>query len=181
MAQREEVAEPVVEAAPAGEKKSRMKIVIALALVLVVGAGAGGWMMWGGHDAPTTTPATKGAKGVKGVKATKVVNAQPELYLPLEPAFVVNFRDDQSMRFLQVGVTLMSHEQAALDAAKNADPVVRDALLMLFSRQDYAILSDPSGKQKLQAQALDAVRKIVGDRLGRPGIDAVYFTSFVMQ
>lgn len=175
MAQRQEgVPEPAVEAAPVGKKKSRMKIVIAVALVLLVGAGAGGWMMLQGHDAPA-------AAAGKGSKTAKVVSSQPELYLPLEPAFVVNFRDDQSMRFLQVGVSLMSHDQVALTTAKDADPVIRNALLMLFSRQDYAILSDPLGKQKLQEQALEAVRKIVGDRLGRPGIDALYFTSFVMQ
>jgi flagellar FliL protein len=94
---------------------------------------------------------------------------------------VVNFRDDQSMRFLQVGVSLMSHDAAALAAAKDAEPVIRNALVMLFSSQDYAILSDSAGKQKLQAQALAAVRKIVNDRLGRPGVEALYFTSFVMQ
>jgi flagellar FliL protein len=80
-----------------------------------------------------------------------------------------------------VGVTLMSHDQAALDTVKSVDPVVRNALVMLFSRQDYTILSDPAGKQKLQADALAAVRKIVEARTGKPGIDALYFTSFVMQ
>jgi flagellar FliL protein len=143
--------------------------------VVLIGVGAGGWMMWHGGDAAATTAKAKAGKGAK------VVDRQPELYLALDPAFVVNFRDDQSMRFLQVGVSLMSHDQAALDAAKGADPVIRNALLMLFSRQDYAILSDPVGKQKLQEQALEAVRKIVAERLGRPGIDALYFTSFVMQ
>ena len=114
-------------------------------------------------------------------EAPKVVESKQEQYLPMDPPFVVNFRDDQSMRFLQVGVSLMSHDAAALAAAKDAEPVIRNALVMLFSSQDYAILSDSVGKQKLQAQALEAVRKIVGERLGRPGIEALYFTSFVMQ
>jgi flagellar FliL protein len=175
MAQREEASEAAVEAASAGNK-SRKKLGIAVALVVVLGcAGAGGWMMMHGNDAPATKATGKGGK------AAKVADTLPELYLAMEPAFVVNFRDDDAMRYLQVGVSLMSHDQAALNTAKEADPVIRNALLMLFSRQDYAILSDPVGKQKLQAQALEAVRKIVGERLGRPGIDALYFTSFVMQ
>jgi flagellar FliL protein len=85
------------------------------------------------------------------------------------------------MRYLQVGVTLMAHDQSALDTVKSVDPVVRNALVMLFSRQDYTILSDPAGKQKLQADALEAVRQIVAARTGKPGVDALYFTSFVMQ
>lgn len=115
----------------------------------------------GGRDAPTLEKA--------------------ELYLPLEPAFVVNFRDNESLRYLQVGVTLMSHDPAAIEVAKGADPVIRDALVSLFSSQDYTIISNTAGRQALQAKALAAVRRIVQARLGRPGIDALYFTSFVMQ
>ena len=92
-----------------------------------------------------------------------------------------HFRDDQAVRYLQVGVSLMSHEQAALDAAKEAQPVIRNELLMLFSGQNYENLIDAAGKQKLQAQALAAVQKIISARTGKPGIDALYFTSFVMQ
>lgn len=105
----------------------------------------------------------------------------PELYLPLEPSFVVNFKGDEQQSYLQVGVTLMSHDPVVIEAAKNADPVIRNALVLLFSSQTSADLSDVQGKQKLQAKALDAVRKILSDRLGRPGVDALYFTSFVMQ
>ena len=150
-----------------GKGRSPLMIVLLIALVAVSGVCAYALIALRGQEAA-------GA-------ASKTAPTGPELYLPLDPAFVVNFRDDQSLRYLQVGVSLMSHEPAALTVAKDADPVIRDALLKLFSRQDYAILSDPAGKQKLQADALAAVRKIVGDRLGRPGIDALYFTSFVMQ
>ena len=66
-------------------------------------------------------------------------------------------------------------------AMKDSDPVIRNALVMLFSSQTYAGLSNTDGKKKLQAQALDAVRKIVADKTGKPDVDALYFTSFVMQ
>ena len=94
---------------------------------------------------------------------------------------MVNFRDDDSLRYLQVGVTLMSHDADALAAAKAAEPVIRDALVSLFSSQEYSIISNTAGRDKLQAQALVVVRKIVQERLGKPGVDALYFTSFVMQ
>jgi flagellar protein FliL len=68
-----------------------------------------------------------------------------------------------------------------VQAVKDSDPVIRNALVMLFSSQTYAGLSDTSGKVKLQAQALDAVRKVVADKIGKPDVDALYFTSFVMQ
>lgn len=141
---------------------------VVVALMLVLGASLYGWLAW--HASATSAAKVESAKLVKD-----------ELYLPLDPAFVVNFRDDDSLRYLQVGVTLMSHDPDAISVAKNADPVIRDALVSLFSSKDYSIISDPAGRQKLQEQALAAVREIVQKRLGRPGIDALYFTSFVMQ
>jgi len=113
--------------------------------------------------------------------AAAAVSRQPALYLPLDPAFVVNFHGQQSPAYLQVGVTLMAHDTAAIDAAKSAGPVVRNALVLLFSNQNYAELSSTAGKQKLREEALQAVQKVVQGSLGRPGIDALYFTSFVMQ
>ncbi len=105
----------------------------------------------------------------------------PEVYLAMEPAFVVNFQKADGLSYLQVGVTLMSHDPAAIQAAKDADPVLRNALVMLFSSQDYAELADLQGKQKLQAKALAAVQKIIQERTGHAGVEALYFTSFVMQ
>jgi len=160
------------ENAAAGGKKGPNKVVIVMGVAMLAMAGVSGYLVM----------QSRGSHGSSAApEAPKVVMSQQEQYLPMDPPFVVNFKDDQSMRFLQVGVSLMSHDAAALAAAKDADPVIRNALVMLFSSQDYTILSDAAGKQKLQAQALDAVRKIIEKRLGRPGVEALYFTSFVMQ
>lgn len=164
----DEQPEAVVDA-PA-ERSSRKPLVIGVLLVLLVALGAGGYV-WQSRRAAHATPARAAAPDVSKV----------ELYLPLEPAFVVNFRDDDSLRYLQVGVTLMAHDPEAINVAKAADPVLRDGLVALFSNQNFTIISDAAGRQKLQEQALVTVRKLVQARLGRPGIDALYFTSFVMQ
>ncbi|HEX5306791.1 MAG TPA: flagellar basal body-associated FliL family protein [Dyella sp.] len=159
--------EPIAVAPP---KPKRGRLIAIIAVLVLLGGGAGLYVTLGSRHAATGDKA-----------AAAVPERKPELYLPLEPAFVVNFRDDQAARYLQVGVSLMSHEQGALDAAKEAQPVIRNELLMLFSGQSYENLIDAAGKQKLQAQALAAVQKILTARTGKPGIDALYFTSFVMQ
>ena len=161
---------PESASAPPKPKRGRLIILIIVALLVLGGGGAGLYAAFGPKHAPADKSAEQAAEKKK-----------PELFLPLDPAFVVNFRDDQSARYLQVGVTLMSHEQSALDAAKEAQPVIRNQLLLLFSGQSYTSLIDAAGKEKLQAQALAAVQKIVQERTGKPGIDALYFTSFVMQ
>jgi flagellar FliL protein len=149
----------------------RKGLVIGLAVALLA-LGAGGYAMFRLHHAQGEKGAAEQAAAPKNL---------PSLYLPLDPPFVVNFANKQSPSYLQVGVTLMAHDAKAIQAAKDADPVVRNALVMLFSGQSASDLATTAGKQKLRAEALKAVQKVVQERLGRPGIDALYFTSFVMQ
>jgi flagellar FliL protein len=153
-------------------------------------------------EVPTAAPVKKGKKGliliVAVIVAVAVIGAggflfmhhggpaRPELsekadYYTLDPSIVVNFKDDRAIRFLQVGVSLMSHDPKAIDAAKASEPAIRNALLLLFSSQAYTTLSTAKGKLQLQNEALGKVQAIVKKSLGRPGIEAVYFTAFVMQ
>ncbi|UPG93483.1 flagellar basal body-associated FliL family protein [Luteibacter aegosomatissinici] len=152
------------------KKKGKGKLLIIVAL-LVLAAGGGGafFMLKGGHPKSAEQAAADAAK------------AKPAVYLQLDPAFVVNFQDEAALRFLQVGVNVMSHDPEAIAAAKEADPEIRNALLMLFSAQDVKSLSDVKGKQKLQAAALAEVQRVLKEKIGRPGVDALYFTSFIMQ
>ena len=158
--------EEQTEAAPAAPRR-RGPLLAGIGALLAL---AGGGYAWQAHRA------VHAGAGKQAAAAPKA-----ELYLPMDPPFVVNFRDGDSLRYLQVAVTLMSHDPQAIEVAKSADPVIRDALVSLFSNQEYSIISNAAGRQKLQEQALQAVRKIVDARLGKPGISALYFTSFVMQ
>jgi len=156
------------EAVEGVPKKKKGKLLLIGALVVLAAGGAGGWfMMKGGHK--------------QGENAAEATKSKPAVYLQLDPAFVVNFQDDTALRFLQVGVNVMSHDPEAIVAAKEADPEIRNALLMLFSAQDVKSLSDVKGKQKLQAAALAEIQRVLKEKIGRPGVDAVYFTSFIMQ
>jgi flagellar protein FliL len=108
--------------------------------------------------------------------------AAPPLYLALDPPFVVNFQADQIVRFLQVSVGVMSRDPKTLDLLKDNDPLLRNDLLILFADQKYSQLATPAGKEQLRADALAAIRKDLAQAGGDPNrVEAVYFTSFVMQ
>jgi len=156
---------------PAAVKKRKWPLLLGGLVVLLVGAG-GGYFYFARHAAPSQASAPK----KQAVEVSK-----DELYLALEPAFVVNFNEGESSRYLQVAITLMAHDAKAIDTAKAADPVIRDAMVSLLSNQKVAEVGTPAGRKKLQAEALAAVQKVVQARLGRPGIEALYFTSFVIQ
>lgn len=115
-------------------------------------------------------------------KAADHKPAGPPLYLALDPPFVVNFQADQLVRFLQVSVEVMSRDPKTLELLKDNDPVLRNDLLILLANQKYTVISTPAGKEQLRADALAAIRKDLTQAGGDPKLlEAVYFTSFVMQ
>jgi flagellar protein FliL len=159
-------------AAPA---KSKKKLIIGIvALLVLAGGGAGAYFAFGGkHD----------AKGGKEAKA-KVEEKEklPPRYVTLDPPFVVNFEAESAVRFLQVSVGIMTRDLETEKLVKENDPRVRNDLLMILGGQTYASVSTTEGKEALRTRCLDAARTIVKEMGGEPTrIEALYFTSFVMQ
>jgi flagellar protein FliL len=169
--------------ATGGSGKGMKILVGVMALLLMVAVGAVSYLL--GHrsaPAPAASAANTSAEHADApAESSESKGGHDALYLALDPPFVVNFQSDTAARFLQVGVQLMAHDQKALDAAKASEPAVRNALVMLFSSQDAKSLISRDGKEKLRSDSLDEIRKIVAERTKGATIDAVYFTSFVMQ
>jgi flagellar FliL protein len=157
------------EAAPWRKGKMKLIILIAVAVLVLAGGGIGAWFAFGAH------PSKKHA-------AVKHEHLAPPQYVALDPPFVVNFENDQQVRFLQVTAQLMSRDLPTVELLRANDPVIRNDLLFLFGGQKYSVISTREGKEQLRAQTLAAVRKIVATAGGKPErVEAVYFTSFVMQ
>lgn len=163
-------AEPQTAANAKVKGKGKLLLFIVLAVLLAAG-GAGAWW-WLAHSGAKPTSA----------HAPAPAPAAPPSYLPLDPPFVVNFESEQAVRFLQITVQLMSRDPKTIELLKGNDPMVRDRLLMLFGNQKYAVLSTREGKEGLRKQALESVRAVLAGAGGQPDrLEAVYFTSFVMQ
>jgi flagellar protein FliL len=171
------------DAAPAAAApkpaKSGFGIGILLAAVLLSTAGAGGaaWFVMGRAKASESAPAGEQAEGAEAEAALPA----PASYLPLEPAFTVNLETPDETRYLQTEVQLMGRDAAALETVKLHVPRIRNVLLLLFGQQKPADLVTREGKEKLQQTALAEVQKVLKAETGKPVIEAVYFTSFVMQ
>jgi len=162
------------EAKPAG--KMKLIIVIVLAVLLAVGLSvAGTWFFLSKQDAGAEA-AKADASGESAVPVK-----QAAIYEELAPAFVVNFNHQGRQRYMQVSVTLMGRDQAALDALKVHMPLLRNNLVMLLSSQDFALLGTPAGMEMLRQQITASVQELGQKELGKPVIEQVIFTNFVLQ
>jgi flagellar protein FliL len=182
---------PASDAAAPPKSKKKLLIVIIAAVVLLGGGGAGAWVFM--HKAADESAEEDGKssksekgdkeKGKKGKKEKKEGEGKlPAQFIELDPPFVVNFEPGASARFLQITAQVMTRDPHMKEFLEANNPIIRNDLLLLFGNKHVEDVSTQEGKEALRAAALEAVRKIVEAEEGDPEeVEAVYFTSFVMQ
>ena len=175
------------QVAVAPPKKSKKLLFIIITAVLLAAAGGGGYWFSTQKSGPATKAASAHSEAASEESGHEAAAGEhtgtkgASNYLQLEPAFVVNLSDTEAMRYLQVDVQVMSRNPQALEDAKQHMPRIRNSLLLLFGQQRAFDISTREGKEGLQAKALVEVQRVLREETGKPGVDAVYFTSFVMQ
>jgi flagellar FliL protein len=160
------------------DKKGRGKLILIIVIVVLLISGATlgalyftgiiGGSGGGDSEASDEQEQTEAAQG-------------PAIYFELTPEFVVNFEGQQKASYLQVDIQLMTRDPEAVNIFKEHAPLIRNNILLLLSGQKYEELRTMQGKEKMRAEVLKAVQQVVEKELGRPAVEAVYFTSFIMQ
>lgn len=160
-----------------GSSKPKLILMIAAGIVLLLAASVGTTLFIAKKFFINPIVGTVG----NGAATAEAKPVKESIYVDLDPAFVVNFQDHGMIRFLQIGVQVMVNEQQTADGLKHHMPVVRNNLLLIFSSLNLASISDREGKEKLRETVLAEIRSILAERGVRGDVEAVYFTSFVMQ
>ncbi len=119
-------------------------------------------------------PVAAAAKGESGS------TGKPTLYFAIDPPLVVNFEDGSVVRFLQITMEVMSHDEKAIDSVQKNIPLIRNNLLLLMSNRNYQSMMSREGKEKLRQEALAEVRA-VQKKVGGPEVEDLLFTTFVVQ
>jgi len=102
-------------------------------------------------------------------------------YHAFKPELTVNFPGDGRPRYMQVALTAVTFEEAALPELERHSPAIHNALLLKFSGVSADPLTTREGKQLLLTQALETVRGIMLERYGKEVVEEIYFTRFVLQ
>ncbi len=174
------MAESKPEVAASGSKK---KIIIgAIAtLVLIAGGVGAAWWLARASDADKVASAEDSAKAEEEETAER----PPAIYVALEPAFVVNFQDQQKRtKFLKAEISVVTADPQAQEAIEQHMPAVRNGLVMLLSRQIFEELSSNEGREKLRGAALAEVQHVIEQQAGKKtgaAVKDLYFSSLVMQ
>jgi len=160
-----------------------MKIILLVnALLLLIGIGVGVFLFLGGEDEAADsgdTEVLEDAESVEGGQAKKS-HGSP-IYVPLHPAFVVNFENQEQVAFLQVDIQIMTYDSSVEIALKAHMPAVRNELLLLLGGKQYHEINTREGKRALSQEAIQVMQDVLKNAGEAHSIEALYFTSFVMQ
>lgn len=168
----------------AKESGGMMKIILLVNAVLIligIAVGATIFMMSGDDESKVAEPDTEVLSDEVADEVPAPRSGGTPIYVPLNPAFVVNFENQDLVSFLQVDIQIMTYDTSVEQALKVHMPVVRNELLLLLGGKQYHEINTREGKRKLSQEAIREIRRVL-DEAGAPsGVEALYFTSFVMQ
>lgn len=103
-------------------------------------------------------------------------------YMDLRPSFTTNYGGPGAIHYLKVDITLrLSKDPKASERITHNMPYIRHELVMLLMRQTDADVNSLQGKEKLRADALAAVQKVLQDETGTQPVEDLLFTNFVVQ
>ncbi|MAT83013.1 MAG: flagellar basal body-associated protein FliL [Gammaproteobacteria bacterium] len=104
-------------------------------------------------------------------------------YVPLQPSFVTNFGDagNGRLKFVKADVSVRVSSSDAAAAARYHLPALRNAIVLLLSRQDESTIATGTGREAIRAEALAELRGILEAEEGEPFIEDVLFTNFIVQ
>ncbi|MAR90586.1 MAG: flagellar basal body-associated FliL family protein [Pseudomonadota bacterium] len=149
-------------------KSKLMLIIIIVLVVLLIGGGVAAFLMMSGGDDSAEEVAAEPTQ-------------QPAIYFDFKPPFVVNYQWKGRQRYVQISLSLMTRNPAAIETINTHMPLVRNNLVMILGSQDFEMLRTPEGKEALRQSILEELQKILTEEMGEPAVEQVLFTNFVMQ
>lgn len=161
-----------IEVVPANGNKTKL-LLIALGVLVLIMAGVVGWLLMGNDD---TAPEEQ-------AEQAEVVHQAP-IYFTVEAPFIINFSEqsNNAVKYMQVKMKVMARSQAVIDAFQLHLPAIQHEILMLLYSQKYDDLLTSDGTKALQQACLDTINKVLKQEESLENeLEAVYFTSFIMQ
>jgi flagellar FliL protein len=156
------------DAAVAGKKKKKLLIIGGAAVAVLVLAGVLAFVFLGGK------------KDAEPAEA-KVEAPPPTLYVPLGEKFTITLSAKDRAHYFVVSISAMTHETPAVEDLEVHAPLIRARLVGMLGGRDFDALRTEEGKEALRTDVLKTIQDVLQTETGKPGVEQVYFTEFVLQ
>ncbi len=166
------MAEEQLQGADAPKGKSKLLIIIIAVVVLLLGGGGAAFFLMG-SDEPAQAAQAEQTQAQTAAASIAYVNiAQP---------FIFNVTGDRRDRLVQIKAQLMVRGSENEQLARYHSPLIESSLLSTFASATVEQLRSPTGRVELRDRASDDIKAALNAAVGKPVIEKVLFTDFVIQ
>ncbi|WP_282248805.1 flagellar basal body-associated protein FliL [Vibrio campbellii] len=166
------MAEEQLQGADAPKGKSKLLIIIIAVVVLLLGGGAAAFFLMG-SDEP--------AQAAQAEQTQAQTAAAPIAYVNIAQPFIFNVTGDRRDRLVQIKAQLMVRGSENEQLARYHSPLIESSLLSTFASATVEQLRSPIGRVELRDRASDDIKAALNAAVGKPVIEKVLFTDFVIQ
>ncbi|AZD25191.1 flagellar basal body-associated protein FliL-like protein [Pseudomonas chlororaphis subsp. aurantiaca] len=104
-------------------------------------------------------------------------------YISLNPPFVGNYGLDggPKLKVYKADVALRVTGDAAAQAVRANEPLIRNQLVALFAQQTTETMNNVEAKEKLRQEALKQTQQVMNDETGKPVVEDLLFNNLIIQ
>jgi flagellar protein FliL len=103
-------------------------------------------------------------------------------YIEMKPSFVLNYGEpSMKLRYAKIDISLRVNSQTAAENVETHMPALRNAIVMLLSRQSAARMGDTKGREAIRKEAMDQLNAVLKEETGTESVEDLLFTAFVVQ
>ncbi len=163
------------EESSAGGKK---KLIIIIAAVLLLAGGAAAFFLMGGEEVEEGTEVAEETQS----EEEEITEGKGEaIYVSIPSGILAQIQSGKRKLTLQIQIDMRIRKAEDKEVIVKHMPLIENDLLMFFSSADGEEIKTAEGKKKLRQGALKIIQDIMKNQTGKPIVETVLFTGFVMQ
>lgn len=132
------------------------------------------WVMAQDEEAVEDAPAAEETEGNAELPSSAI-------YIPMQPAFVVNYGGTGRLKYLKAELSIRVADVESATRVRHHMPLIRNSMVMLFSRQTDEDLDTLEGKEMLRQTALNNINTLLMEEEGESGVVDLYFNNLLVQ
>lgn len=103
------------------------------------------------------------------------------IYIPMQPALVVNYGGEGRLKYLKTELSVRVDDSHTAAAVRHHMPLLRNAMVMLFSRQSEDAITTQKGITLLREMAKAEIITQLESEQAEAGVLEVYFNNLIVQ
>ena len=109
-------------------------------------------------------------------------NKEPPIYFQIDPNILTFYQNSgRKFGYVVVQVQVVVRGQDNADLLELHMPLMQDALIDFFNRQDKATIQDLKQRESLRQQAKQVVSQVIQQEVGSDIVDNLLFTQYIFQ